>query len=163
MLVTVWRHGEAHPGSPDRERVLTERGSADLSRGAPGYVRELARRGLVLPDRLLYSRWERTRQTAGHILDAIPGSLPSAEDDSLIPGRDPEDVEAALAPLSEASPHILLVSHQPLVSDLIDRWLGRQGEVPPLSPGAYAVLDLSFPAAGCATVCWWSAPPEYAV
>jgi phosphohistidine phosphatase len=33
--------------------------------------------------------------------------------------------------------------------------------VPALSPGAYAVLEAEVFAAGCASLCFWAAPPDY--
>jgi len=50
VLLTIWRHGEAAPGRPDRERRLTDRGHADLRRGAAAFAPALQERGLALPD-----------------------------------------------------------------------------------------------------------------
>jgi len=158
MLVTIWRHGEAAPGRPDRERRLTDRGHADLRRGAAAFAGSLRRRGLALPDGLHVSRWVRTRQTAAYLAEAL--GLPPLEEDALIPGAQPEDVEASLARLPLAA-HRVLVSHQPLVSGLVDRWLGEPGRVPALSPGACAVLEAEVFAPGCASLCFWAAPPDY--
>lgn len=162
MLVSIWRHGEAVAGSPDRERRLTERGHDDLVRGAPGFAAELRRRGLALPDRVLYSRWQRTTQTAELVCSALPG-VPREPLEALIPGRDPDAVDTALQAFGDTAAHLLLVSHQPLVSELVDHWLGTQGEVPALTPGAYAVLQLPVPAGGCGSLLWWSSPPGYRV
>lgn len=158
MLVTIWRHGEAAPGRPDRERRLTDRGHADLRRGAPAFGPALERRGLPLPDALSTSRWVRTAQTAAYLADAL--GLSAEEEEALIPGADPAAVEACLARLPAAA-HRVLVSHQPLVSELIDRWLGEPGLVPSLAPGAYAVLEAEVFAPGCASLCFWAAPPAY--
>ncbi|KGE03441.1 SixA phosphatase family protein [Pseudohaliea rubra] len=158
MLVTVWRHGEAAPGRPDRERRLTERGHAELRRGVAGYVTALASRGLPPPEALHASRWQRTLQTAGYLAEAL--ALTTEEADALIPGADAQAVEALLVGLPAAA-HRVLVSHQPLVSELVDRWLGEAGRVPALSPGAYAVLEAEVFAPGCASICFWAAPPAY--
>lgn len=162
MLVSVWRHGEAGPGTPDRERVLTPRGEADVDRGAEGFVARLQRSDLPSPRRVLYSRWRRTTQTARRIIAAMPG-VASEAFDALVPGREAAAVDDALTGFLGRETHLLLVSHQPLVTELIDRWLGTQGEVPALVPGAYAVLEMPVVAAGCGSVVWWSAPPEYRV
>ncbi len=162
MLVSIWRHAEAEPGSPDRERVLTERGHRDLDKGAPGFVAELQRRGLDKPGRILFSPWRRTSQTAQAI--AAPLDTPELKPlDALIPGADPIAVDAALQTLTEEAIHIVLVSHQPLVSDVVDHWLGTQGQVPAFAPGAYAVIELPVAAAGCGSLLWWCSPPEYRV
>ncbi|MEQ8516674.1 MAG: hypothetical protein RIC38_13785 [Chromatocurvus sp.] len=162
MLVTVWRHGEAGPGSPDRSRTLTGRGEADVDRGARGFVAQLQRRDLPPPGRVLFSRWRRTTQTAERILTALPG-VASEPFEALIPGAVAASVDDALTGFLGRESHLLLVSHQPLVTELIDRWLGTQGEVPSLSPGAYAVLEMLVVAPGCAAALWYSAPPEYRV
>jgi len=158
VLLTIWRHGEAAPGRPDRERRLTDRGHADLRRGAAAFAPALQERGLALPDGLHASRWVRTWQTAGYLAEAL--GLQALEEEALIPGAEPEDVEACLARLPVAA-HRVLVSHQPLVSALVDLWLGEPGRVPALSPGAYAVLEAEVFAPGCASLCFWAAPPDY--
>lgn len=163
MLLTVWRHGESGPGSPDRERTLTAQGALDIECGARAFVARLQRAGLPSPSRVLFSRWVRTTQTAQGLCQALPG-VASETLEALIPDSDADAVENALAQRASGSDsHVLLVSHQPLVSTLIDRYLGTRGEVPALAPGAYAVLDTPVIAPGCASLLWWSAPPEYLV
>ncbi|MFN2289439.1 MAG: histidine phosphatase family protein [Chromatocurvus sp.] len=162
MLISVWRHGEAAPGSPDRDRTLTARGEAEVERGARGFVLQLQRRNLPLPGRILFSRWRRTTQTAERILECCAGA--EAETlDALIPERDATQVDDAVSRFEDRDSHLVLVSHQPLVTALIDRWLGTSGEVPPLVPGAYAVLSVPVVASGCAASAWWAAPPDYRV
>lgn len=158
MLLTVWRHGEAEAGTPDRERRLTKRGHRDLERGIPVYREKLAGRGLSAPDALYHSPWERTTQTADHI--ARETGLAREPLRALAPGATIDAVEEALAALS-SSDHIILVSHQPLVSSLVDHWLGVAGRVPALSPGAFAVLSAELWAQDCAALCFWAAPPAW--
>jgi phosphohistidine phosphatase len=59
--------------------------------------------------------------------------------------------------------HLILVSHQPLVSSLINHYLGEWGRVPPLSPGGFCTLHISAPAEGCAELVFWALPPEFQV
>ena len=162
MLLSIWRHGESGPGSPDIDRTLTARGEAEVDRGGEAFAAQLRARRLPLPDTLLHSRWRRTTQTADRLCAVLPRARRETLE-ALIPDRDLHVAQAAVAPYVDASAHLVLVSHQPMVSALIDRWTGAPGAVPPLSPGAYAVLDLSVLAPGCATLLWWSAPPEYPV
>lgn len=162
MLLTVWRHGEAGPGSPDRSRTLTEQGALDIEHGGRAFVARLQHAGLPLPSLVLFSRWLRTTQTAEGLCRALPGvAIDRLE--ALIPDSDAADVDNALVDYADREAHIVLVSHQPLVSALIDRCLGTRGEVPALAPGAYAVLETPLVAPGCATLLWWSAPPDYQV
>ena len=162
MLVSVWRHGEAGPGSPDRDRTLTARGEVEVERGARGFVAQLQRRSLPMPGRILFSPWRRTTQTAERILECCAGADAEALD-ALIPERDATRVDDAIVRFEDREPHLVLVFHQPLVTELIDRWLGTSGEVPPLIPGAYVVLNVPVVASGCAAVAWWAAPPVYRV
>lgn len=162
MLISVWRHGEAGPGSPDRDRRLTARGEAQVERGARDFVVRLQRRSLSLPGRILFSRWRRTAQTADRIREWCAGAEPETLD-ALIPDRDAALVDDAVTRFEDRESHLVLVSHQPLVTALIDRWLGTSGEVPPLVPGAYVVLDVPVVASGCAAVVWWASPPDYEV
>lgn len=162
MLLTVWRHGESGPGSPDRERTLTEQGALDVQRGSSVFVARLKRSGLPLPSIVLFSRWVRTIQTAEGLCRALPG-VASGRLEALIPDSDPASVDNALGTYTGAGGHVVLVSHQPLVSALINRCLGTRGEVPTLAPGAYAVLDTPFVSPGSASLLWWSTPPGYQV
>lgn len=162
MLLTVWRHGEAGPGSPDRSRTLTEQGALDIERGARAFVARLQHTGLPLPSLVLFSRWLRTTQTAEKLCRALPGVALGALE-ALIPDNNAAGVDDALAEYTAKEAHIVLVSHQPLVSAFIDRCLGTRGEVPVLAPGAYAVLDTPLVAPACATLLWWAAPPGYRV
>lgn len=162
MLLSIWRHGEAVPGTPDRSRALTEQGALDIEVGARAFVARLQHAGLPLPSLVLFSRWLRTTQTAQELCRALPG-VASGTLEALIPDSDVAGVDDALVDYADKEAHIVLVSHQPLVSALIDRCLGTQGEVPALVPGACAVLDTPLVAPGCATLLWWSAPPDYQV
>lgn len=161
-LLTVWRHGEALPGRPDHSRSLSDRGRRDLEIGAAAFLAWLERRGLTAPDRLLFSRWLRTAQTS-ELLGAHWGLSGEAEE-SLIPGSAPMAVEAVLESTEIPAEHCVLVSHQPLVSTLVNRWLGDD-RVPPLTPGAFATLSLGslqVPAPAALGLVGWAMPPGYA-
>lgn len=161
MLLTVWRHGESAPGSPDRERCLTEQGAADVARSAATFVDRLRHSGLALPSLVLFSRWLRTTQTAQGICAAIPG-VTSQPLEALIPDSTSAAAERAVAAhvMSETHVHRVLVSHQPLVSLLVNRWLDVPGQVPAMAPGAYAVLELPIVAPGYASLLWSSTPTD---
>lgn len=160
MFLTILRHGEAAPGEPDRERRLTPRGERDLRRAATAYPQQLRARGIPLPEQVYFSPWERAVQTAGYLAEAV--GAPAQAAPVLTADQSTRAVEELLA-AAPAPRHALLVSHQPLVGRLIDRWLGDGGEVPGLVPGAYAVLRTDVPGAGCASFCCWSGPPDYAL
>ena len=73
--------------------------------------------------------------------------------DDLVVGNPDSDTSAPA--------HVVLVSHQPLVSQLVDYFLDTAGSVPSLSPGALVTFELSSPARACGELRFWAVPPEY--
>ncbi|TXS95623.1 hypothetical protein FV139_07020 [Parahaliea maris] len=162
MILTIWRHGEAAPAVNDRLRQLTPRGERDVARGAPALADLCQRRGVPAPDQLWFSEWQRTTQTAGLIATAL--ACDKRAERALIPGASVAGVEHALAPLFAAADgpaHLVLVSHQPLVSSLVDVLLGEHRAAPPHPPGGLVTLELSAPAAACGRLLWWAFPPDF--
>ncbi len=162
MYLTIWRHGEAGDAARDRLRALTERGQEDMRRGCREFVQLCGHRGIALPDAILYSEWVRTRQTAAILSSQLPNAQSTACS-ALIPGRRPADVDAELELICGAEPrtHLLLVSHQPLVSALVDHYVGETNRVPALMPGAFATLDIDVLAPGCGAPRFCAQPPSY--
>ena len=163
MILTIWRHGEAGDAATDRQRSLTARGIDEVGRGVAAFAIACAQRADIgLPTRLLHSPWVRTTETARIIGRGL--NMDSEEYLPLAPGATPDGLDRALASEAEIAAdngHLLIVSHQPLVSRLIDFYLGAARVVPPLSPGGLAGLSLDPPAAGCATLQFWALPPHY--
>ena len=161
MILTIWRHGQAASAARDSDRELTETGIDDISFGSDQFHQQCNLRDLPLPSQILYSRWLRTSETA----DIIGRQLPQATlapDEALIPGRRVQAVDQLLAGLPGGGPdHLILVSHQPLVSGLVDYYLGQPGKVAPLAPGGFAVLQMGVAGAGCAELLFSAQPPEY--
>ncbi len=114
-------------------------------------------------DALLHSPWQRTTQSAAIIHGSFP-DVQIASNDALRPGVTTADVDELLQTLmAQESPpqHLVLVTHQPLVSRLVDHYLDDPGRVPALSPGGLATLELDVPATGCASLYFWALPPNY--
>ena len=163
MIVTIWRHGEAGRAATDRQRELTDRGQDDISFGCHQFHEALAARGIAAPSSILYSAWTRTRQTAEIIASAFTHASCHGQV-ALQPGGTVAAVEDCLVKLSQApgsSSHVILVTHQPLVSQLVEQYLGAGSHVPPLSPGALVTFTLDVPAQDCGELVFWSVPPEY--
>lgn len=163
MIVTVWRHGEAGQAAEDRLRELTPKGERDVAFGARRLREICRRREKPLPDALLYSRWQRTTHTAQLIAAEFKPLAPVA-DDNLIPGCTPAHAESLLERLWRQQPsprHLVLVSHQPLVSRLVDYLTGQRGAIPPHPPGGLVTLSMDVPAAIGAGLLWWAFPPDY--
>ena len=163
MWVTIWRHGEAGAATIDRERQLTDRGRVDLQRGAECFLAHCSDSELPVPDTVYYSPWRRTMQTAGLLTRAL-GAGAQSPLPALQPGSIVAAADAALVDLfanTDHNGHLLLVSHQPLVSQLTDFYLGTRGQVPVLPPGGQVTLDVDYPAPGSALLKFWMFPPEY--
>jgi len=165
MIVTIWRHGEAERGAVDRTRALTDTGCDDIGFGCRQFHEACTSRDIPHPDTILYSHWVRTAQTA-EIIAAAFTHASAREEPALQPGSDIPAVDAALWGLLESSAapaHVLLVSHQPLVSRLTDHYLGAAAQAPPLAPGGLVTVDMDTIGPGCGTLKFWAMPPEYEV
>ena len=163
MIVTIWRHGEAGRAATDKQRELTGRGRDDIGFACRQFQSALEMRAIEPPALILYSPWIRTAQTAEIIASAFPQAH-CREDASLRSGASVAAVEHCLNNVhsaADAPPHVLLVSHQPLVSQLVDFYLGTASNVPPLNPGALVTLSLEVPACDCGELVFWAVPPEY--
>lgn len=163
MILTIWRHGEAAQASDDCLRELTPTGIKNIEHGAHRLSEICARKILPLPERLWHSRWQRTTQTAQLIKDQFT-NISSCPENALIPGRTPAQLEPVLERIwySPLRPeHLVLVSHQPLVSALADFLCGQRGVVPFMPPGGFATLSVDAPAAVGAGLLFWSFPPAY--
>lgn len=163
MIVTIWRHGEAGPAATDRQRELTDEGFDDIGFGCRQFHEALEARLMPAPDLFLHSPWLRATQTA-EILASAFTHAPARELAALRPGGVVTEVATELAAVEVTVPvpaHVVLVSHQPLVSQLLDYFLGVPCGVPSLSPGSLATLELPVAAAACGALRFWAAPPEY--
>ena len=163
MILTIVRHGQAGWAASDRRRELTDRGTDDIGFACPQLHAACEARQLPPPDLILHSPWLRTTQTADIIASAFTHAQLRSHA-ALQPGSAPPQVDRLLESLlgGEAGPrHLLLVSHQPLVSRLVERYLGEPGQVPALSPGGLATLELEAVGPGAGRLLFWAMPPEY--
>jgi phosphohistidine phosphatase len=162
MIVTVWRHGEAGSAATDRQRELTDSGFDDIGFGCRQFHAALEARGMAAPGLVLFSPWVRTRETA-EIIAAAFTHAQLRELDALRPGSTVPAVETALAAVEPdpAAAHIVLVSHQPLVSQLVTHFLGLGNQVPALSPGSLVTFTLDAVASDCGELRFWAVPPGY--
>lgn len=159
MIVTLWRHGEAERGVNDRLRQLTAVGRDDVSVGCREFDQACGAKGIAKPQKILHSPWVRTRQTT-EIIGSAFYSATVVEEDALRPDSDVADLDRLICADRDAK-HIVLVLHQPLVSRVVDYYLGVIGSVPFISPGGLVVMSLDTVAAGCGTTLFWAFPPTY--
>ena len=134
----MWRHGEAGSAATDEVRALTARGREEVIAMAQDYAAWARVAGLGPVSLLLHSPYQRTVETAA-LLGALlrPGS--QAVDASLAPGAYPEAFSENDYTGHE---HIVMVSHQPFVSQAIALW-SDDAKLAPLAPGGYSTLKIT--------------------
>jgi phosphohistidine phosphatase len=165
MLITIWRHGEAGLAVTDQQRELTIRGRADLARGSQTFLQLCKQRQLPAPDCIFQSPYTRTQQTAEILVTAFTRADVVSQS-VLEPGSQASRVESVLEQVlakANSPEHLVLVSHQPLVTYLIDHWLGERGRVASLAPGACVCLRLENAAFDGARLQFAAFPPDYEV
>jgi phosphohistidine phosphatase len=165
MIITVWRHGDAEQAIPDEQRELSGQGLDDIGFGCHQFAAHLHALNLPAPESVLCSPLLRTRQTADIIAAAFTHATLS-DSEALAPGASVSEVDTLVSDWAETAAtdaHLILVSHQPLVSLLLDYWTADPGMVPMLSPGALATIELAVAGPGQASVQFWCLPPDYGV
>lgn len=153
MKIWILRHGQAEPmASSDPERSLTERGRREL-----GAVAQLL---LSEPlDTILASPYRRAQQTAELVSQRIAHRKGVATAAWLTPDDDPRQVLDFLAERGERN--LLLVSHQPLVSQVISLLVdGHRSGHYPMPTGGMACIEADFPAAGLGQLLLLTSPSE---
>lgn len=151
MKVWVLRHGQAEPSAAsDPQRRLTETGRQEALQMA----RRLAGQPL---DIILASPYVRAQQTAELVRQQLGMRRSITTVDWLTPDDDPLEALDRLAERSEGN--ILLVSHQPLVGQLISLVVdGHRQQHYPMPTAGLACLEMSMPAAGVAQLLSLSNP-----
>ena len=165
MIITIWRHGEAEQTIPDEQRELTGQGLDDIGFGCHQFASHLKALNLPMPEAVFSSVILRARQTS----DIVAGAFTQAhvvDTDALVPGASVDQVDAVVAHWADkaaTNAHALLVSHQPLVSLVLDYWTGEVGKIPTLPPGGLATLEMAVVGPGQARLQFWCLPPDYGV
>ncbi|OXS20462.1 phosphohistidine phosphatase SixA [Pseudomonas rhodesiae] len=139
MKLWILRHGEAEAHArTDAERNLTERGRAEVLRSAAHLI------GQPL-GAIIASPYVRAQQTARLVREAL-GFVPDIRTVPwLTPEGSPEQVLAHLV----AEDNVLLVSHQPLVGNLISFLQhGHSRQLQPMYTASLAQLEGEFALAG---------------
>ncbi|UVJ42459.1 phosphohistidine phosphatase SixA [Pseudomonas sp. LS1212] len=149
MKLWVLRHGQAEPQTrTDAERELTAHGREEVLRSA----------GHLLGQPLLAifaSPFVRTRQTAELVHEALGFAKPITTVPWLRGDTDPKVVVAELDALEKRGlEHLLLVSHQPLVSLLIGLLEdGQSRELQSMHTASLAELEGDWVMAGGMRLC----------
>lgn len=120
--VTLVRHGQAEPEAPggDFYRALDERGRREVARAA-----EMLAGILQKPDAIVASAAVRTRETASLLkklwVDAAGTDVALSLERRLY-HAEWEALQEALHETGESLTHLLLVGHNPGISELAARW-----------------------------------------
>lgn len=142
MRLIILRHGEAENFAPsDEQRKLTGSGIDKIQ----GVVRCLLQQQVAI-DSCYSSPYLRTRQTADIVVRGLTLQEPLLTE-HLTPDVSARDCLRFLISLAwDDSSSILLVSHQPLVTCLMETLLNGQSgpggsDIPQLRPGGVACLE----------------------
>jgi phosphohistidine phosphatase len=119
MHLYLLRHAEAVPRQfADPQRELTPHGQWEIE----AVARQFTQKGILL-DACYCSPYLRATQTAAHFLERVGSTLVPDITERLTPERRARAVLAWLEPV--AAEHVLIVSHNPLVSELLAVLTGR--------------------------------------
>ena len=149
------RHAHAEPataGQDDRQRGLSATGLEE-ARAAGDWLRAHG----LMPDRILYSSAERTRQTVEALGEL--GGVKGSEDASIYEAS--PGTLAALADANRDAERLMLVGHNPGLEQLAALMhSGQTGDYRGMPPGGIAVLSLPGdasiePGIGTLTQFWW--------
>ena len=151
MKILILRHGHAHASvnsHNDFERELSERGRAEITNNFHTYSDKLPSIDLVLVSPL-----KRAQQTADEFcrinkkINLTPVTL-----NTLQPDENPEQLLTELQHQKLAN--ILLVTHQPLASSLIDLLCGTPFGFHSMATASMACIDCEYPAKGLGSLAW---------
>lgn len=114
------RHAKATPstGRQDYDRALIERGRRDAAKIA-AFVAEIG----LIPDLVVYSSAERTRETAAIVLKAWPRRVEARAEPALYDAARPA-IQQIVRALPDTAPSVMLVGHNPGVADLANALVG---------------------------------------
>jgi phosphohistidine phosphatase len=147
MNIWIMRHGQAEPmAARDADRALTAQGRAEVERMA-----DLFKRGDLPFSAILASPYVRAQQTADIVRQqtGFRGAVGTAP--WLTPDDSPVEVLQFLSEREESG--LLLVSHQPLVGQLISLLVDGHRQSPvPMPTAGLAYLQADIPAAGTAVL-----------
>ncbi|MGI1677316.1 MAG: phosphohistidine phosphatase SixA [Cellvibrionaceae bacterium] len=147
MKLFVLRHGEAEYSAPtDEERQLTDHGGNE--------VRSIVEKKLTKlksVQHIFVSPYVRAQQTAAIVHELLP-DIPMTTLPIITPDGKVSEVLDFLQ--KENIENVILVSHQPLVGDLVSQMVGQPVGFYRMSTAALAYIKTDVFAAGCGTLRW---------
>ncbi len=150
MKLYVLRHGAAEPlALSDAARRLTPRGEAEVRAVALACAQRLV--GL---QRIVTSPYQRARQTAAELMRTLNFAGELLVEAALTPAGDAGQVATLIDALGGET---LLVSHQPLVGELLCYLTDRE-DLASMDTANLAALDITACARGGARLLWLERP-----
>ena len=152
MQLLCVRHGEASwQAERDELRPLTERGAHYVSAAAHALSTKLPTFDLAI-----VSPYLRAQQTFKLISE--PWDVRKSVSDALftpdVPSAQAIERLAELTQGIDDNASVLLVSHNPLISQLVGELCEGVGSYEPFDTGTMALLDLCYPATGLGQLLW---------
>ncbi|HSX85873.1 MAG TPA: phosphohistidine phosphatase SixA [Cellvibrio sp.] len=147
MELFILRHGEAEPRTTtDDARQLTDKGRADVARMIKSSLEDLGELTHIWVSPLV--RAQQTAEIAGELI----GDMEPYTTELLSPDADPQLLFNQLQ-LSECQ-GLLLVSHQPLVSKILDTLCGTANGYHDMATSSLACVDIDIIAADMGKLRW---------
>lgn len=138
------RHGEAHHGSPDDLRELSEEGYKEV-------IKSLSKAANKIPavDLVFHSGLVRAMQTADIAVQQLALDLHPQYLEGISPWGDPTSFCKNLR--TEQLEVVMVVTHNPFVEDLAEY---LTGETMRIKTGSLVCLDVDFLERGCCNLAW---------
>lgn len=151
MKVFILRHGEAEAHkTTDAARQLTPHGRADVAASVHYSLNELKSVEQIWASPLV--RAQQTAAIAQGILSQYSSNLTVTTSENITPEANPSDLFALLQQANSGA--LLLVSHQPLVSDFIDLFCGSTRGFHPMDTASLAYIECEIAATNLGELRW---------
>jgi phosphohistidine phosphatase len=149
MTIFVLRHGQAElQKTTDDARALTEKGCLDTKTVVSSRLKYLQQVTQIWASPLV-----RAQQTAQIAADLLP-ALPINTSPLIIPEGNLTAVMDWLQTITTENQSVLLVSHQPLVGDLVNSLCGKSEGFHPMGTSSLAAIHAPVIAAGLGELLW---------
>lgn len=149
MNLFILRHGQAESQrTTDEVRKLTDKGCADTERVISGRVADLQ-----IINQVWASPLVRAQQTAA-IATSYFSALTIQTTDLIVPEASPVVAMDWLQSINQPNLSILLVSHQPLVGELVNRLCGKPTGYYPMGTSSLAAIKIPLIAPGMGELLW---------
>jgi len=156
MNVYILRHARADFSSKGEDPPVSEQGEKQAV-----HVMKVAKENWGFrPTVVVSSPILRARQTGEIVRKTMGGSYKVVVDDSLSPDSKPKDVLSFLSKLKKDD-DVVLISHMPLIFELLYELIGGRGEVELLNGSIAAVEFKRRAAPGKGKLVWLVQPPAW--